>query len=313
MVWSTLPDGHHDYYNARWYEFTGVPAGSTDGDAWAGMFHPDDQPRAWERWRRSLSTGEPYEVEYRLRHWSGEYRWTIGRAQAVRDGQGRIVRWIGTCTDIHEAKRVAEHNELLSRELSHRIKNIFAVVIGLVGLMVRQFPGSKDFATDLRRRLTALGMAHELVRPHSEESKPIVGPLTLKRLLEGLFEPYPAYDEGRLTISGDDVVVDDRGATPIALLFHELATNAVKYGSLSAPDGRVAVVIAENNGRIVLTWRESGGPVIAGEPTNLGFGTRLTEISVIRQLDGTLSREWSPTGLVVTVTVKTQRLSRAAD
>ena len=74
MVWSTLPDGFHDYYNARWYEFTGMPEGSTDGEAWNGMFHPDDQEAAWSLWRHSLKTGKPYEIEYRLRHRSGEYR-----------------------------------------------------------------------------------------------------------------------------------------------------------------------------------------------------------------------------------------------
>ena len=77
MVWVTRPDGYHEYYNRRWYEFTGVPVGSTDGEGWNGMFHPDDQPIASARWRHSLATGEPYEVEYRLRHHSGEYRWTL--------------------------------------------------------------------------------------------------------------------------------------------------------------------------------------------------------------------------------------------
>ena len=67
MIWVTRPDGYHEYYNKRWYEYTGVPAGSTDGEAWNGMFHSEDQPRAWARWRRSLETGEPYEIEYRLR------------------------------------------------------------------------------------------------------------------------------------------------------------------------------------------------------------------------------------------------------
>ncbi len=75
MIWSTQPDGFHDYYNDRWYEFTGVPYGSTDGAAWSGMFHPDDQERAWTVWRHSLETGEPYHIEYRLRHNTGEYRW----------------------------------------------------------------------------------------------------------------------------------------------------------------------------------------------------------------------------------------------
>ena len=112
MIWSTRPDGHHDYYNDRWYEYTGAPYGSTDGDEWNGMFHPEDQDRAWERWRYSLETGEPYEIEYRLRHRSGRYRWVLGRAQAVRDEHGRITRWFGTCTDVQDS---VEAREVLAR------------------------------------------------------------------------------------------------------------------------------------------------------------------------------------------------------
>ncbi len=104
MIWTTLPDGYHDYYNRRWYEFTGVPDGSTDGDGWNDMFHPDDQDRAWAVWRQCLETGEPYHIEYRLKHHSGSYRWVLGRAQPVRDAAGRIARWYGTCTDIDDLK-----------------------------------------------------------------------------------------------------------------------------------------------------------------------------------------------------------------
>jgi len=108
LIWATRPDGFHDYYNQRWYEYTGVPEGSTDGDAWNGLFHPDDQERAWRTWRRSLETGETYHIEYRLRHRSGQYRWVLGRAQPMRDGEGRITRWYGTCTDIHDLKQAQE-------------------------------------------------------------------------------------------------------------------------------------------------------------------------------------------------------------
>jgi len=104
MVWSTQPDGRHDYYSQRWYEFTGVRPGETDGERWNEIVHADDRARTWDVWRHSLATGEPYEIEYRLRHASSEYRWTLGRALPVRDGAGRIVRWLGTCTDIHEQK-----------------------------------------------------------------------------------------------------------------------------------------------------------------------------------------------------------------
>jgi PAS domain S-box-containing protein len=112
MIWSTRPDGYHDFYNQRWYEYTGVPPGSTDGAGWNDMFHPDDQDRAWGVWRQSLATGEPYKIEYRLKHASGQYRWVLGRAQPVRDETGRITRWFGTCTDIQD---IVEAREVLAR------------------------------------------------------------------------------------------------------------------------------------------------------------------------------------------------------
>ncbi|MBC7691820.1 MAG: PAS domain-containing protein [Methylotenera sp.] len=108
MVWSTLPDGYHDFYNDRWYAFTGVPPGSTDGEGWNQMFHPNDRDRAWKAWRHSLSTGDPYEIEYRLRHHSGNHRWTLGRALPVREDSGQIIRWMGTCTDIQEIRETGE-------------------------------------------------------------------------------------------------------------------------------------------------------------------------------------------------------------
>lgn len=311
MVWSTLPDGFHDYYNAQWYEFTGVPLGSTDGDAWNGMFHPDDQERAWSRWRHSLNTGEPYEIEYRLRHHSGVYRWTLGRALAVRNEDGQIVRWVGTCTDIDDQKRIAQQNDILSRELSHRIKNIFAVLSGLIGVSARQLPDVKPFARELQARVAALGRAHDYVRPHSEDSARHEGPSRLRTLLEQLLSPYPALDEGRLTIEGDDVPVDDRGATPIGLVFHELATNASKYGALSTPDGRVRVLSKADKGQVILLWEEVGGPPILAEPELFGFGSRLTEISIVDQLGGTLDRHWARDGLRVQIAVPIGALNRA--
>jgi PAS domain S-box-containing protein len=101
MVWITLPNGHHEYFNRRWYEFTGAKEGSTDGENWNSLFHPDDHDRARAKWNHSLETGEPFEIEYRLRHHSGEYRWVLGRAMPVRDEQGIVKRWYGTCTEIH--------------------------------------------------------------------------------------------------------------------------------------------------------------------------------------------------------------------
>lgn len=310
MVWSTLPDGYHDYYNAQWYTFTGVPDGSTDGEGWNGMFHPDDQERAWARWRHSLETGEPYEIEYRLRRHDGEYRWTLGRAVPVRDSAGAIIRWIGTCTDIHDAKRQAEQNELLSRELSHRIKNIFAVIAGLIGLSVRRSPEARRFAEELTNRIGALARAHEYARPHSENSAPEITENTLHGMLRELFAPYGAITDGRFDISGDDVPIDDKGATPMALVFHELATNAAKYGALSTEDGSVDISCSAAEDMLTIKWRETGGPKLAQAPERVGFGTRLALMSVEQQLGGQIAREWARDGLCVTLTVRVSSLAR---
>jgi diguanylate cyclase (GGDEF)-like protein/PAS domain S-box-containing protein len=104
MVWSTKPNGIPDYQNKRLNEFIGLPVGSTYGDAWKDHLHPDDQEQAWSQWQCSLETGEPFETEYRLRHHSGEYRWTLARALPIRSSKGEVERWFGTCTDIHEQK-----------------------------------------------------------------------------------------------------------------------------------------------------------------------------------------------------------------
>jgi PAS domain S-box-containing protein len=310
MLWSTLPDGYHDYYNRRWYEFTGVPVGSTNGEAWNGMFHPDDQAKAWSIWQNALKTGEPYEVEYRLRHYSGEYRWTIGRALPIRDDGGQIIRWIGTCTDIHQQKLLLERNEILSQELSHRIKNIFSVINALIGLSAHDYPESKEYAQTLRERITALGSAHEFVRPHSERSRPQSIFPTLQGMMGQIFAAYPAYAQGRLTISGDDLPIDDQAATPMALVFHELATNAVKYGALSNGTGTVAIDIDANDKGITITWSETGGKPVTGEPVSTGFGTRLIAMSIERQMGGGLKREWTSAGLKMEISLPLERLHR---
>ena len=313
MVWSTLPDGYHDYYNARWYDYTGVPAGSTDGEGWNGMFHPDDQDRAWARWRRSLDTGEPYEIEYRLRHRDGTYRWTLGRALPIRDAEGAIVRWIGTCTEIHEQKLMMEERELIAHELSHRIKNIFSVIAGLIGLSARQHPEIGDVADDLRDRILALGRAHDFVRPHSAESapRPGQGQGLLWGILDQIFAPYRGPDGSRIHLSGADVPIDDRSATPLALLFHELATNAAKYGALSTPDGRVNLHVSREGDDVRIDWREENGPAIQPGGTD-GFGSRLMTLSVERQLGGRMLRNWQPDGLDLSLWIPARSMSRSA-
>jgi len=310
MVWSSRPDGHHDYYNARWYTFTGAAEGSALGDAWGEMIHPEDQERARTAWRASLSTGEPYEVEYRLLHHTGSYAWTLSRAMPIRDASGAVTRWFGTGTDIAEMKRLEQAKALLSQELSHRIKNIFAVISALLALSARQYPEAKGFARAARTRISALARAHEFVRPHTESSRPSLDGTTLHAFLRDLFLPYDdEAGEPRVIVSGDDADFDDQAATPVALLFHELATNAAKYGALSAPEGRVMLTTRRQGDRYVMTWQERDGPRVRGRPVAAGFGSSLLALSVEGQLGGDLEQTWAAEGLIVVADVPATALA----
>ncbi|MGH2368707.1 MAG: PAS domain-containing protein, partial [Chloroflexota bacterium] len=124
IVWTARPDGRVDYANRRWFEYAGMSFDQTRG--WGAVLHPDDLHRCIDRWNEAVTTGEAYEIEYRFRRADGVYRWHLGRALPLRDRDGRIVRWFGTCTDIDDQKRaeqaqrlLAEAGDLLASSLDH--------------------------------------------------------------------------------------------------------------------------------------------------------------------------------------------------
>ena len=129
LVWSTRADGYHDYYNRRWYDYTGTTPEQTEGTGWATLLHPDDLERSLARWQRALDTGEPYEIEYRICRASDQtFRWFLGRAEPIRTEDGTISRWFGTCTDIDDQKRA----ELDLAEVSRRERTIAEALQGTV-------------------------------------------------------------------------------------------------------------------------------------------------------------------------------------
>jgi len=108
IVWAARPDGTFDYYNRRWYDFTGRGEGTSGDASWADLVHPEDQEESLKRWHSAIKSGDAYEIEYRLKRKDGEYRWYLTRALPVRNAEQKITRWFGTCTDIDEHKRVEE-------------------------------------------------------------------------------------------------------------------------------------------------------------------------------------------------------------
>ena len=333
IVWSTRPDGHYDYHNRRWYEYTGLSRADSAGPGSGRALHPDDRKRASQVWREALRTGTDYECEYRLRGEDGQYRWFIGRASPIRDERGSIERWFGSCTDIQERKLAEQARELVSHELSHRIKNILAVVGGIITLSARREPQAKPFADALRQRLGALGRAMEYVHPGAvptaafpatfPATAPATSPAagsaalqasaapcgkTLFGLLRELVAPYQLREVERIAIAGDDVEIDRSGATALALIVHELATNAMKYGALSNDWARSPSPARRRGSATCLTWRECGGPAINAAPGKAGFGTTMADMAIAGQLGGTLERDWSAEGLCVRLDLPRQRL-----
>jgi len=117
MVWSTKSDGYHDYFNQRWYEFTGLSYNETKNTGWSLVLHPDDYDRTWKVWQNSLDTGEIYEIEYRMRKFDGSYKWFLARAQPLRDENENILKWCGTCTDIHDQRELLDELQRTKEEL----------------------------------------------------------------------------------------------------------------------------------------------------------------------------------------------------
>ncbi|HEX6984605.1 MAG TPA: PAS domain-containing protein, partial [Planctomycetaceae bacterium] len=152
IVWVTRPDGWHEFYNGRWYEYTGLTPDESIGHGWNVPLHPDDRQRSIDRWKLACDTGEPYEIEYRFRRRDGVYRWFLGRALPVRDAAGAIVRWFGTCTDIDDAKRTEEQLRRNHDTFYHLIQhNPFGIYVVDADFRLRQVSeGSRKVFSNVR-------------------------------------------------------------------------------------------------------------------------------------------------------------------
>lgn len=209
--------------------------------------------------------------------------------------------------DVTERVLASERQELLLREMNHRVKNLFAIVIGMVASTARRAATPADMAAALKGRLEALAAAHSLIRPASGADG--TGPVQagLAALVRSVVGPL-VDDPARLVTSGPAVALGEQATTAFALLLHETATNAVKYGALSTPAGTVRLDWRSDGGALHLDWSEQGGPP-PREPGLLGFGSLLVQRSVEGQLQGSLRRTWRPEGLLKQVSVPIAVLS----
>ena len=320
-IYSCDASGVIQDFNRRSAELWGrEPALGDKNERFCGsfkMFHPDGRHVPHEQCPMadvlSGAIPEARDVEVHIERPDGTRIAALANIRPVKNQRGDITGAINSFIDITERKHHEEQQELLLKEMDHRVKNLFAIVGGMVTLSARSATTPKELAETVRGRLGALASAHLLIRPGHSVAEAIKQTTTLGELVRKVLSPYagPAGtgDSARTEIEGPEIAVGAEAATNVALVVHELATNAAKYGALSVPGGRVHISWAVAKGRLAFSWEEKDGPVITGPPEREGFGSVLARKSVSGNLRGDLTFHWNPAGLVVLVSAETERLA----
>ncbi|MET0437351.1 MAG: response regulator [Devosia sp.] len=193
-------------------------------------------------------------------------------------------------------KEAARHKDVMLREINHRIKNLFSLTGGLISLSVRQAKSLPELDADLRARLHALAIAHELTLPDPATDSQGETATSVMSLLRALIAPHQHAQASHIEITGVDAPLKGSALTSLALLLYELITNAVKYGALSTSEGHLSIDLTIIEDQLHLKWVERGAPCREQGSEREGFGSTL-EKAALRGLNGQLSKEWLPGGL----------------
>jgi two-component sensor histidine kinase/PAS domain-containing protein len=260
-------------------------------------FHPEDMELMWSRVGQALDPrGDGrYDVEYRVRQLDGSWRWLSAWGLVEFEGDGpdrRPVAIAGASMDLTERKKAEELQRTLFNELNHRVKNTLATVQAITAQTLRSANDLPSARQAVEHRIRAMAQAHDLLTLRDWTGADLKD--VVKRTLD-TFAP------AQMKMSGIAVDVSPKHTLALSLALHELATNATKYGALSRPEGRVCVEWGAEDGRLRVNWEESGGPIVA-PPTRKGFGSRLLEDLLVRDLGGATELNFDASGLRCSIT-----------
>jgi PAS domain S-box-containing protein len=287
LAWVADETGAIGWYNKRWYDYTGVAPGETDGWGWDRVHHPDHLERVRDHFRASIEAGIEWEDTFPLLGKDGNWRWFLSRAMPIRDGSGHILYWFGTNTDVTDLLEKEEQIRVLLMEVNHRSKNLLSVVQALARRSGCRDP---EFLHRFERRLSSLSANQDLLVRRGWST------ILMDELAEAQLAILGREARAQVELQGAAVPLSPRSAEIIGMALHELATNALKYGALSVSAGKVALTWEERDGRFVVDWQESGVP-LACVPTHHGFGTTLMRHIPARSLDAEVTLDYAPTGL----------------
>lgn len=306
-LWSWNVDTDKITMDERAFDMWGVPSGGpVTFEDLSAHIHPKDLDRVRAGFAATRSVVGPYDINFRVMV-ETEERWISARGQG--DDAGIVGRTMtGIFLDVTQRKQIEEAHELLAGEMSHRVKNLLAIASALTRLAARSSDTTVEMARDLTHRLMALGRAHDLVRPvPGQKTKAAL----LGDLLTVLLAPYDDMGAftGRVRVAVPRMMVGETAATALALVVHELATNALKYGSLSAANGTLDVSCHISGEQVDIMWTEIGGPAVVEPNKPAGFGGKMVARSISGQLGGSIAFDWAKAGLVVTLTMNRSRLA----
>lgn len=290
------------------YDLWGIPR-ETDiqFEDLSAHIHPADRDRVRAAFNATRGIIGPYEIDFRILV-GEELKWISARGQG--DDAGMVSRiMFGIFIDVTGRKQAEEGRELLAGEMSHRVKNLLAIASGLTLITSRSTSSTEEMARELTLRLTALGRAHDLVRPVAGQTE--APSALLGDLLTVLLAPYDDLGafSGRIRVSVPRMSVGESAITIVALIVHELATNSLKYGALSADTGTLDVSCSSQDAAVTLVWTENGGPKVKRPENDSGFGSKLIERSVVGHLRGAIDYDWMEEGLAVTLKFDPLRLA----
>ncbi|SDS45671.1 HWE histidine kinase domain-containing protein [Bradyrhizobium canariense] len=292
LVWMAEADGAIFWFNGHWYDYTGVPAGDTRAHDWQTLLDPALLLDARRCWTQSLQDGTAFEMELSLLGKDGKYRPFLTRAIPLRDTTSTVYRWIGTHIDISEQRRREEHIRFIIDELSHRTKNLLAVVMAVANQTAQHAGDVGQYQMRFSERLQALAHCHDLLVKDNWHGA------SLRDLVSAQMRPFGETNAGRIDAAGPPVILKPDAVQHLGLALHELATNASKHGALSGPQGEVLIrwQVGETDNRVRIHWREQGGPPVA-PPQRRGFGHVVIEQIVPRALNGSGKLDFSPAGV----------------
>jgi len=277
------------------YRILGFDAARTPTpETMQNLVHPEDRDRLFNQNRGAIEAGQSFQAEFRICRPDGEIRWCSATVVPTLDEEGRTIGLSGVVADVTDRRKAEHRQSLLVREVDHRAKNALAVVQSV--LRLTRAPSVAEYVDIVEGRIRAIASVHTLLSESRWEGA------DLARLAREELEPYQDGKAGRVRCDGPAYQLRPATAQTLALAFHELATNAAKYGALSTAQGSVSLTWRMAGDMLALTWTETGGPT-SGQPKREGFGVRVIRASIEQQLSGTVAFDWRAEGLACTIAI----------